>query len=115
VEDPDKLKTYVGDANLDGVFDSSDFVQVFAAGLYEDGGDAKATWASGDWNADARFDSRDLVAAFQRGGYERGPRAAVAAVPEPAGLVMLLTGLLVARKGFSFRRRRRTRLAAIEI
>lgn len=87
VEDSDKLNTFVGDANLDGEFDSSDFVQVFAAGLYEDGGQAKATWASGDWNADARFDSQDLVAAFQRGGYERGPRAAVAAVPEPAGFM----------------------------
>lgn len=54
-----------GDANLDGIFNSSDFVQVFRAGQYEDGVAGNSTWATGDWNCDGEFDTRDLVLAFQ--------------------------------------------------
>ncbi|MCA9201368.1 MAG: hypothetical protein KDA87_27710, partial [Planctomycetales bacterium] len=86
--------TYYGDANLDGEFNSGDFVEVFTAGQYEDGIAGNSTWASGDWNGDGDFDSGDFVTAFQAGGYELGPRAAVAAVPEPASLTLLaLAGL----------------------
>jgi hypothetical protein len=67
-------KTYFGDSNLDGEFNTADLVQVFQAGLYEDTVDGNAGWASGDWNGDANFNSRDLVLAFQSGGYEAGPR-----------------------------------------
>jgi hypothetical protein len=67
-------KTYFGDSNLDGEFNTADLVQVFQAGLYEDTIDGNAGWASGDWNGDANFNSRDLVLAFQSGGYEAGPR-----------------------------------------
>ena len=35
----DVLRTSIGDANLDGVFNSSDFVVVLVAGEYEDGVD----------------------------------------------------------------------------
>jgi hypothetical protein len=49
--------------------------------------------SEGDFNGDQRFGSGDLVTAFQDGGYEKGPRAAVSAVPEPAGIVLLLFGL----------------------
>ncbi len=63
------LQTTVGDANLDGRFDSSDLVQVFAAGEYEDDVALNSGWASGDWNCDREFDSSDLVAAFQAGSY----------------------------------------------
>ncbi|MCA9201361.1 MAG: hypothetical protein KDA87_27665, partial [Planctomycetales bacterium] len=82
--------TYLGDANLDGEFNSSDLVQVYAAGEFEDGVWRNSTWSTGDWNSDRQFDSADLVAAFQDGGYERGPRAL--AVPEPnlAGISMCL-------------------------
>ena len=59
-----------------------------------------AQWGDGDWNADLEFDSADLVQALSDGGYEAGPKAAVAAVPEPATVVLLLIGFLglMARK-----------------
>jgi hypothetical protein len=88
--------TYVGDANLDGVFNNSDFVQIFQGGFYETGQDAG--WGSGDWDGDGRFTSGDFVMAFQDGGYEKGPRTAL--VPEPTGLLILGMALL----GFGRRR-----------
>ena len=84
--------TWIGDANLDGVFDSGDFVDVFGAGKYETGESAR--WSEGDWNADELFDSSDFIAAFQDGGYEMGARSAVTSVPEPSSLLILLFGLL---------------------
>ncbi|MEZ6116513.1 MAG: PEP-CTERM sorting domain-containing protein [Pirellulaceae bacterium] len=95
--------TYFGDSNLDGEFNSSDFVAVFTAGEYEDTAVGNSTWAEGDWNGDGDFNSSDFVTAFSAGGYEIGPRAAVAAVPEPASNVMVLLGLL----GLSLVRRRK--------
>ncbi|MBN01768.1 MAG: hypothetical protein CMJ77_21875 [Planctomycetaceae bacterium] len=95
------LNTYLGDANLDGQFDSTDFVVVFTAGEYEDAAAGNSTWATGDWNGDSEFNSSDFVAAFVGGGYEVGPRAAVAAVPEPTSLGLLafaLLGLLALRR-----------------
>jgi len=93
--------TWLGDANLDGEFNSGDMVEVFQAGTYEL--DADAGWAEGDWNTDQRFDSGDLVAAFQDGGYEQGPRAALNAVPEPSCAVLLAIGVVGL---FRFRKRR---------
>ena len=61
--------TWIGDANLDGQFNSGDFVQVFARGKYETGQDAG--WEEGDFNGDMQFTSGDMVAAFADGGYER--------------------------------------------
>ena len=49
-----------------------------------------------DWDGNADFDSGDFVVAFQAGGFEQGPRAAVAAVPEPASWVLLSIALLMA-------------------
>ncbi len=63
------LGTSAGDADLDGIFDSSDLVQVFVTGEYEDGIVGNSTWAEGDWTCDGEFDSSDLVAAFQAGRY----------------------------------------------
>jgi hypothetical protein len=88
------LNTYIGDANLDGQFNSGDLVTVFAAGEYEDAAASNSTWAEGDWNADNDFNTGDLVYAFQGGGYEMGPRAAVNAVPEPSSAVLLALGML---------------------
>ncbi len=65
-------KSYFGDANLDGQFDSQDLTLVFQAGEYEDLIADNSGWADGDWNADAEFTSSDLVLAFQDGGYEKG-------------------------------------------
>ena len=92
------VNTYVGDSNLDGEFNSSDFVVVFTAGKYESG--EAATYAEGDWNGDMLFNSSDFVAAFGQGGYERGPKPA--AVPEPSsmgsGLVLLAIFVFTLRR-----------------
>lgn len=83
--------TWVGDSDLNGEFNSADFVAVFQAGKFETG--AAASWGEGDWDGNGVFGSGDFVAAFQDGGFEQGPRAAVASVPEPAGAALLLVGL----------------------
>jgi hypothetical protein len=83
-------RTWLGDANLDGEFDSGDLVAVFEAGKYEQ--DVAASWLEGDWNADGRFGTGDLVVAFEDGGYVT---AAVPAIPEPTSAVMLFAGLIV--------------------
>ena len=94
--DESKLHTYRGDADYDGEFNSTDLVTIFAAGEYEDDVAENSTWSTGDWNADLDFDSGDLVSAFTDGGYEQGPKraAAVAAVPEPSGILSALLGFL---------------------
>ncbi|MFC1759659.1 hypothetical protein ACFL2H_12975 [Planctomycetota bacterium] len=81
---------YFGGANLDGEFNSSDFVFVFTGGQYEDGVEGNSTWSTGDWNGDTEFGSSDFVLAFQGKGYEQGPRVAAQAVPEPSSLGMLI-------------------------
>jgi hypothetical protein len=58
-----------GDANHDGIFNSSDLVLVFVAGEYEDGVGLNSTWEEGDWNGDGDFTTADLVAAFVAGRY----------------------------------------------
>lgn len=87
-------KTYLGDANLDGQFNTTDLVSVFQVGEYEDGVAQNSGWADGDWTGDQEFDTGDFVAAFQAGGFEMGPRAATEAVPEPVvsgvGLMLIL-------------------------
>jgi len=90
----DLKSTYFGDANLDGEFNSGDLIAVFQAGKYEDSDPMNATWATGDWNGDADFDSGDLILAFQDGAFEQGPRAAVATVPEPSGLAIMLIAIV---------------------
>lgn len=97
----DLKKTWIGDADLDGVFSSTDFVKIFQAGKFETG--APASWDEGDWTGDLRFNSSDFVAAFQDGGFEAGPRGAVAAVPEPSSFAigaaaLSLMGLVRRRK-----------------
>lgn len=93
--------TWFGDANLDGVFDSTDLIQIFQSAEYEDQIVGNSTWAEGDWNGDGDFDSSDLILAFQDGGYEQGNRfaidsGAVSVVPEPTSTVgfLLAFGLL---------------------
>ncbi len=87
--------TWFGDSNLDGEFSSSDFVQVFGFGEYEDDVDGNSTWSPGDWSGDADFTSADFVFAFSDGGYEKGQRPATA-VPEPSTILMLVLAALLA-------------------
>lgn len=70
------METTFGDANLDGIFNSTDLIQVFAAGEYEDGIAKNSKWKSGDWNCDGDFNSTDLIVAFQYGGYNPSARPA---------------------------------------
>jgi hypothetical protein len=86
-------KTWFGDANMDGQFDSADLVEVLGIGEYEDGVDNNSTWAEGDWDGNANFSSGDFVTALADGGYEAGPRPAIAAVPEPSCLTATLLAM----------------------
>ena len=89
----DLIVTWFGDADLNGVFNSSDFVKVFQVGEYEDAAAENSGWGDGDWNGDAEFNSSDFVVAFQDGGFEMGERAAAQVVPEPHGLLLLGVGV----------------------
>lgn len=94
----DLANTFFGDSNLDGEFNSSDFVQVFQLGEYEDAIEGNSGWAEGDWNGDGDFNSGDFVLAFQDGGFELGPRGEAAAVPEPSSYLCLAFGLIAIRR-----------------
>ena len=99
----DLMNTFSGDANLDGEFNSGDFVAVFTAGEYEDAIAGNSTWATGDWNGDGDFDSGDFVVAFAEGGFEIGPmEGGFMATPEPSATILFALGLL----GFLAKRRR---------
>ncbi len=87
----DLFGSWVGDANLDGEFNSGDLVIVLASGAYEV--DVDSVWTRGDFDGNGRTNTGDLVAALSDGGYEAGQRPATAAVPEPGSLVLLLLGL----------------------
>jgi hypothetical protein len=89
----DLFNSWIGDADLNGEFNSSDLVTVLASGTYEV--DINSVWSTGDFNGDGRTNSTDLVAALADGGYELGPRAGVAAVPEPTAIVLALLGALL--------------------
>ena len=93
----DLKETWFGDADLNGEFSTSDFVDAFQKGKYEK--DEDATWDEGDWNGDRRFSSSDLVRAFQDGGFERGPRVAQP-VPEPTGVIVIFLGVLLIVRRF---------------
>ena len=100
----DVANQWIGDANFDGEFNSSDLIAVFVSNEYEDDVAQNSTWATGDWDGDGEFASSDLVAAFQAGGYEQGLRgvARFAAVPESRSplTVALAVGMIL----FGFRR-----------
>lgn len=100
--------TWFGDANLDGEFNSTDFVSVFTTGEYEDDIRFNSTWSEGDWNGDGDFSSTDFVRAFSDGGFELGPRVAAQAVPEPHGIVvfvwLVLAGAIMRNKRSFFTR-----------
>ena len=91
----DLKHTWLGDANLDGRFNSNDIIDVLSANTYDkpidyfEGGFVdQVSWAEGDFNADGGFNSDDLMDALADGGYEMGPRPM--SVPEPMSLLTLL-------------------------
>ncbi len=63
------VSTAYGDANLDRIFNSSDLVEVFSRGEYEDGTALNSGWEDGDWDGDGDFSTSDLVLAFRDGKY----------------------------------------------
>ena len=65
----DLANTSFGDANLDGVFNADDLLQIFQAGEYEDQALANSTWGEGDWDCSGEFDTSDVVLAFKRSQY----------------------------------------------
>lgn len=89
----EKKMTYFGDADLNGEFASSDLVNVFAAGEYEDDMKLNSAWSTGDWDGDGDFTTSDFVLAFEEGGYEQGARV-TQTVPEPLDLGGAILGLL---------------------
>ncbi len=92
-------KTYWGDSNLDGEFNTGDLVQVLEFGQYEDDLAGNSGWSEGDWDGDGDFTTTDLVKALEGGGYEIGPRDAALPVPEPAnsGMALLLAAMTIFR------------------
>lgn len=85
----------LGDSNLDGRFNSRDIITAFRAGEYEDGIFRNSTFIEGDWNADQEFDSADFIAVFKALTYEQ---PAVAVVPEPSAMILLLLGMFSLRR-----------------
>ena len=67
---PLELDSVPGDANRDGIFNSSDLVQLLQRGEYEDQIAGNSIWEDGDWNGDGDFTSEDIVLALQSGGYQ---------------------------------------------
>lgn len=90
------LQSTYGDANLDRVFNSTDLILVFAAGLYEDSTEDNADWSSGDWNCDADFDTTDLVAAFAAGQYVLGAQPAASLIADRPSQVIGDEGIAAA-------------------
>ena len=80
-----------GDANGDGVFDSSDLVQVFRAGEYEDDVVGNSTFEEGDWDGDQDFTTSDLVLAFRLGMYVAEARV-FDALERPVAVAAALEG-----------------------
>ncbi|MCA9148399.1 MAG: lamin tail domain-containing protein [Planctomycetales bacterium] len=65
----------VGDSNHDGRFDSSDLVQVFLAGEYEDAFKGNSTYEEGDWDGDGDFTTADFVLVLAAGTYSNAAPA----------------------------------------
>ncbi|MFC1759733.1 hypothetical protein ACFL2H_13365, partial [Planctomycetota bacterium] len=66
----DLLDSSIGDANLDGTFDSQDLILIFQAGQFEGSRSEVVGWGQGDWNFDGLFTTSDLVVAFQSDAFK---------------------------------------------
>lgn len=81
-------QAFAGDSNGDGFFNSTDLIQVFGRGEYEDGVVGNSDWLDGDWNHDGEFGTADLVAAFAAGHYTTESKTMP--VPEPSSTTLVL-------------------------
>jgi hypothetical protein len=109
--------TRIGDANLDGIVDDTDITIVGAT--Y--GTTAGAVWALGDFDYDGDVDDSDvtLVGALYdplapplNPGLAAPPSASIAAIPEPAGWVLVVVASLAAG-AWGWRRDRSRRRAGV--
>lgn len=62
-------KRLIGDANGDGIFNSSDLIALFVVNQFEDTIVGNSTFQTGDFNGDGEFNTTDLILAFQEGAY----------------------------------------------
>jgi fibronectin-binding autotransporter adhesin len=118
--------TFVGDANLDGVINATDYMQIDNGFSSQSGGSPLSGWINGDFNYDGKINGDDYTLidnAFNTQGstsfasVSAGPAnmiagntdqiagAGISAVPEPATLGLLS----IAAMGMVGRRKRRTR------
>jgi autotransporter-associated beta strand protein len=107
--------TAAGDSNLDGVIDVLDVANFLGGGKYN-GGDS-ATWQQGDFNYDGIVDILDVADLLGPALYDEGsflPAVSqegvtslsdVAAVPEPASVVLAIAGVGIAALARSRSRR----------
>lgn len=82
------LDSTYGDSNLDGIFNSTDLIEVFQAGAYEDDVSNNASWEQGDWNCDGDFDSSDLVLAFGSGNYSSASHGSLPTSAQTAAILL---------------------------
>jgi hypothetical protein len=85
--------TLAGDANLDGTVDGADFL-IWNANKF----DTNSNWLTGDFNGDNITDGADFLI-WNTNKFQDGPgctieSAALHNVPEPAGLVLLMAGIV---------------------
>lgn len=102
-----------GDANLDGLVNSSDITLLNNGGKFGQGPSTGATWAQGDFNYSGGVTTSDITllnnaALFGKGSYlpltggslafgdGLGGAVTVAAVPEPGAWALALSGVLLA-------------------
>ena len=90
------MRSWVDGQQPEGCWEMQPTHLALQAGEYEDEVADNSKWETGDWNGDGEFDSADFVKAFQGGGFEEGPRAAES-VPEPAGMTLVLLGVMGTR------------------
>ncbi len=104
----DFLRSQAGDANLDSLFNSKDWLAAFVAGEYDDAIFGNSTWGEGDWNCDGEFTSADLVRALQAGSYQDAAAVADVTNQESATSVGADKSVLAAAINFATTKRKRS-------
>lgn len=89
VESEDYASTFIGDTNLDGTVNFSDFLAL-SAGFGKSGG-----WAEGDFDGNGEVRFPDFLALSDNFGQST---TAAATVPEPSSVILVLIGLVALRR-----------------